>query len=66
LSTKARERVVVDTNALISRLLLPQSIPGKAVRKAVAEGQLLASNPTIMELADGLGHAKFDAYITTV
>ena len=64
MSTKARERVVVDTNALISRLLLPRSIPGQAVRKAVADCQLLASDATIMELADVLGRAKFDPYVT--
>ena len=54
---KARARVVADTNALISRLLLPRSIPGQAVRKAVADCQLLASDATIMELAE-LGHAN--------
>jgi len=31
-----KERIVVDTNVLISRLLLPESTPGRAVRKAVA------------------------------
>jgi uncharacterized protein len=61
---KARERVVVDTNALISRLLLPSSIPGQAVRKAVAEAQLLASDDTLFELADVLGRSKFDPYVT--
>jgi putative PIN family toxin of toxin-antitoxin system len=64
LSTKARARVVVDTNALISRLLLPRSIPGQAVRKAVADCQLLASDATIMEPADVLGRPKFDPCVT--
>ena len=61
---KARERVVIDTNALVSRLLLPGSIPGQAVRKAVAEAQLLASDDTIIELADVLARKKFDPYMT--
>src|SRR5215472_17460650 len=61
---KARDRVVIDTNALISRLLLPASIPARAVSKAVAEDQLLASDDTIMELADVLGRPKFDPYVT--
>jgi uncharacterized protein len=61
---KASERVVVDTNALISRLLLPGSIPGRAVRKAVDEAQLLASEDTMNELAEVLARAKFDPYIT--
>ncbi len=29
------ERIVADTNLLVSRLLLPQSVPARAVRKAV-------------------------------
>lgn len=58
------ERVVVDTNALISRLLLPTSVPGQAVRKAVDEAQILVSEATIEELADVLSRAKFDPYIT--
>jgi hypothetical protein len=59
LPMKARERVVIDTNALISRLLLPGSVPGRAVRKAVAEA-LLASDDTMNELADVLARAKLD------
>jgi len=54
LPAKASERVVVDTNALISRLLLPRSIPGQAVRKAVADCQLLASDA---------GDAEFSPFI---
>jgi predicted nucleic acid-binding protein len=64
LPTKASARVVVDTNALISRLLLVRSVPGQALRKAVADCQLLASDATIMELADVLGRPKFDPYVT--
>jgi putative PIN family toxin of toxin-antitoxin system len=64
LPIKTRERVVIDTNALVSRLLLPGSIPGQAVRKAVAEAQLLASDDTIIELADVLARKKFDPYTT--
>ena len=58
------ERIVVDTNALISRLLVPQSAPGRAVRKAVDAGQLLVSQDTLNELADVLSRAKFDAYVS--
>ena len=61
---KAKERVVIDTNALVSRLLLPGSIPGQAVRKAVAAAQPLASDDAIIELADVLAGAKFYPYIT--
>jgi putative PIN family toxin of toxin-antitoxin system len=61
---KARERVVIDTNALISRLLLPESMPGRAVRAVVDEGQLLLSEETMTELADVLARPKFDRYVT--
>jgi putative PIN family toxin of toxin-antitoxin system len=58
------ERVVVDTNAFISRLLVPDSLPGRAVRKAVDTAQLLVSEATLTELADVLSRAKFDVYVS--
>ena len=64
MSIKTRERVVIDTNALGSGLLLPGSILGQTVRKAIAEAQLLASDNTIIELADVLAGKKFDPYTT--
>ena len=59
-----RARIVADTNVLISRLLLPESVPGRAVRKAVDESQLLVSEATMDELAGVLGRAKFDPYLS--
>lgn len=59
-----RPRLVADTNALVSRLLVPTSIPARAVRKAVDKGQLLASDATLEELANVLSRAKFDSYVT--
>lgn len=61
---KAKERLVIDTNAFISRLLLPNSIPAQAVRKAVDSGKVLVSEATLNELADVLSRTKFDAYVT--
>jgi uncharacterized protein len=58
------ERIVLDTNVLISRLLLPASVPGRAVSKAVAVGQLLVSAATMEELAAVLGRAKLDPYLS--
>jgi hypothetical protein len=49
---RTRERIVVDTNALVSRLLLPRSVPGQTIRKAVDNGILLVSETTMNELAD--------------
>ena len=61
---QSRPRIVLDTNALVSRLLLPDSIPGHAVRKAVEEGGILMSEATLFELADVLGREKFDVYVS--
>jgi putative PIN family toxin of toxin-antitoxin system len=61
---KDRERVVVDTNTLVSRLLLSQSVPGRAVRRVVDEAQILVSEETTSELADVLARAKVDRYVT--
>lgn len=61
---KARPRVVVDTNVLLSRLLVPSSVPAQAVRRAVDQGQILASEATLEELADVLSRPKFDRYLT--
>ncbi len=59
-----RPRVVIDTNALVSRLLLPSSVPARAVRLAVMRGQILASDATLTELAEVLGRSKFDRYVS--
>jgi putative PIN family toxin of toxin-antitoxin system len=59
-----RARIVFDTNTLVSRLLLADSVPAQAVRKAVNEAQLLVSDATMTELADVLARPKFDAYVS--
>ena len=57
-------RIVVDTNTLVSRLLLANSVPAHAVRKAVGEARLLVSEATMTALADVLARPKFDAYVS--
>jgi putative PIN family toxin of toxin-antitoxin system len=57
-------RVVVDTNALVSRLLLPGSAAGLAVRRIVDEARLLVSDALMAELAHVLARPKFDRYVT--
>jgi uncharacterized protein len=49
---------------LVSRVLLPQSIAGRAVRSAVDAGQLLVSEATMQELAEVVARAKFDPYLS--
>ena len=63
-SLTPRPRLVLDTNALISRLLLPASVPGRAVAKAVDKAQILASEDLMFELAEVLSRAKFDPYLS--
>jgi len=60
------QRVVIDTNALISRLLAPQSVVASAIRKAVDSCVVIASEATLAELLAVLGKAKFDSYITSM
>jgi putative PIN family toxin of toxin-antitoxin system len=59
-----RQRLVIDTNALISRLIDPSSVPGRAVRRIVDQEQLLVSEATMLELVDVIGRPKFDRYLS--
>ncbi len=58
------KRIVVDTNLLVSRLLLPDSVPSQAVRRAQREGVVLASRATLDELSDVLSRPKLDRYVS--
>lgn len=61
---KPRTRVVLDTNMLISGVLLVESIPGQAVRKAITTDHVVMSEASLDELADVLSRKKFDRYLT--
>src|SRR5258708_23451607 len=58
-----RERVVIDTNVLISGLLSASSTPAPAVDKAVTKAQLVATIETLRELISKLHSPKFDCYV---
>lgn len=58
------ERVVIDTNVLISSLLLATSTPATAVEKAVTKAQLIATTQTLRELIEKLLLPKFDRYVS--
>ena len=60
----ARERVVIDTNVLISGLLSTISTPAKAVERAVTTAQIVATNATLRELMTKLLSPKFDRYVS--
>ena len=55
--------IVVDTNVLVSRAMWPQSVPARAVAKAVLASNLLFSEATWVELAEVLFRRKFDPYL---
>ena len=57
-------RIVVDTNVLVSRLILPESVPAQALRRAELEARLLVSEATMYELADILSSPKLDRYVS--
>ena len=57
-------RIVVDTNVLVSRLILPQSICAEAVGRALSNARLLLSEAMMYELADVLSRPKFDRYVS--
>ena len=56
------ERVVLDTNELISGLLSTTSMPARAVEHTISNGQLLASTDTLRALMTTLLSPKFDRY----
>jgi putative PIN family toxin of toxin-antitoxin system len=58
-----RERVVIDTNVLISSLFLTTSTPAQAVDEAVTNAQLIATTETLRELIGTLHSPKFDRYV---
>jgi putative PIN family toxin of toxin-antitoxin system len=59
-----RERVVIDTNVLISGLFSTTSTPALAIEKAITRAQLVATGETLRELIERLLLPKFDRYVT--
>ncbi len=59
-----RPRYVFDTNVTVSAALFERSPPGQALYAALGRGELLVSRATVAELAEVLGRAKFDRYLT--
>jgi uncharacterized protein len=54
---------VLDTNTLLSALILPGSVPDRAFRKADAQGRLAVSDATLAELRNVISRPKFDKYV---
>ncbi len=56
-------RFVFDTNALVSGLLMPNSIPAQALTWAGEHGAILTSLDLLNELRTVLSRPKFDRYL---
>jgi putative PIN family toxin of toxin-antitoxin system len=57
-------RIVLDTNTLVSRLLMPGGTAARAVDLAITRHRVLMSDATFTELARVLSRPKFDRYVT--
>lgn len=55
---------VLDTNVLVSAVLIQGSVSQKALEKAVESGKILQSLDTLNELKEVLERKKFDKYIS--
>ncbi len=60
---KNKIRAVIDTNVIISAVLLPRSVSRQVFDFVVLQGTLLASEQTLEELNEVLCRAKFDKYL---
>ena len=58
-----KQRIVIDTNVYVSRLIRVQSIPGRAVGRAWSEAVTLVSAATLEELRVVLRRHKLARYI---
>ncbi len=57
-------RVVLDTNVVVSALLLSDSVPRQAFDKALDHGEVIISTPVLLELAEVLARDKLNKYLT--
>ena len=56
-------RSAFDTNVIVSAVLLADSVPRRALDKALDEGKILISVPTLLELSEVLSRKKLNAYL---
>ena len=56
------KRVVIDTNTLISAVIIPKSIPAQALKKAFEYYVICISEETEQELVEVISRPKFDKY----
>ena len=61
---KKNNRFVLDNNILVSALLIKNSPPFQIIKKIEAQGLILYSEPTLLELHRVLSRKKFNKYFT--
>ncbi len=61
-----KSRFVIDTNTLVSGILIASSIPDRAIKLIRQSGFTLASITTLEELQEVMSRAKFDKYVDPV
>ena len=59
----AGKRVVVDTNTIVSGILLPRSVPGRLLGFLAEHATLIFTSATRDELLDVMAREKFDRYV---
>lgn len=58
------ERFVLDTNVVVSAVLLPRSVPRQAFDLAFIRGIVLVSDSMLDELNDVLRRSRFERYVS--
>lgn len=55
-------KIVIDTNILVSAVLFPNSLPAKALDKAMNYWEIVVSKNTLNEFLEVISRNKFDKY----
>ena len=61
---QAARRVVVDSNTIVSGILIPDSVPGRLLGFLAEHGTLIFSAATRDELLEVIAREKFDRYVS--
>lgn len=61
---KKDKHFVFDTNVVVSAVMLPDSPPARALRKALNTGTIVMSEECMDELSRVITHKKFDRYVS--
>jgi putative PIN family toxin of toxin-antitoxin system len=64
MASDATDRIVFDTNILVSGYLFPLSTPGQAVELGLSSHRILMSMEIVRELASVLRREKFDRFLS--